>query len=161
MNPATPQYWVDRLAKAHRKGHHAWRKAYAEYLQSGVWKRRRHEVILRAGGHCLLCQSTQRLEVHHVNYERVGDENPEDLRVLCHPCHVAQHSPVTAKNFIRMDRDSRAIAEARLTQKPADAPPPPEMRPRRRPAEGRKPDPDGNPESLAAPPTPPIPATRS
>ena len=32
-----------------------------------------------------------RLEVHHLTYERVGHEHPDDLIVLCPACHAAAH----------------------------------------------------------------------
>ncbi|MGH2369964.1 MAG: hypothetical protein ACRDI2_17430 [Chloroflexota bacterium] len=30
-------------------------------------------------------------EVHHLTYERLGDELPEDLAALCAPCHRGAH----------------------------------------------------------------------
>lgn len=32
-----------------------------------------------------------RLEVHHLTYERIGHEHPDDLIVLCPACHADVH----------------------------------------------------------------------
>ena len=59
------------------------------YLRSAAWRRRREAAIARAG-HCCEhpgCKRSHRLEVHHLSYERVGHELPEDLRVLCREHH--------------------------------------------------------------------------
>jgi hypothetical protein len=60
--------------------------AYVAYLKSPVWAARRTEALQQAGGHCQRCGAPAR-EVHHLTYERVGAERPEDLQALCAPCH--------------------------------------------------------------------------
>lgn len=64
---------------------------YAEYLQSKHWKHTRTAAIERAGGACQLCNRTAQLHVHHRTYERLGEELPEDLTVLCKSCHERFH----------------------------------------------------------------------
>jgi len=63
---------------------------YRAYLASPAWRKRRDAAIARAGGNCERCgisRYTRRLEVHHKTYDRFGAEPPEDLIVLCEPCH--------------------------------------------------------------------------
>lgn len=63
---------------------------YRAYLASPAWRKRRAAALARAGGICESCgisQYTRRLEAHHLTYERIGAELPEDLTVLCGPCH--------------------------------------------------------------------------
>lgn len=67
------------------------RPTYHEYLQSPEWKATRNAAIERAGHACQFCRSTNRLEVHHNTYERIGREEPGDLVVLCHECHSTLH----------------------------------------------------------------------
>lgn len=64
---------------------------YADYLQSPAWQARREWAIALAGGHCALCPSSDRLEVHHSTYDRLGHELPSDLIALCSTCHERVH----------------------------------------------------------------------
>ena len=88
---------------------------YGAYLASASWKAQRKLALARAGGRCQaprcelgylralsdaevrveedewLPPHAYRLEVHHLTYERLGHEHPEDLIVLCPACHAAEH----------------------------------------------------------------------
>ena len=69
--------------------------SYREYLETDHWRETRAAAIARAGGKCALCprvaegSETSRLHVHHRTYERLGEELPADLVVLCAWCHEA------------------------------------------------------------------------
>lgn len=60
---------------------------YQAYLKTIAWKERRTAALRRAGYRCQVCNGSDRLEVHHRTYERIGQEDPADLTVLCHECH--------------------------------------------------------------------------
>lgn len=77
----TPPTWEDRKA------------SYRRYLNSQVWQRSkaRFRKTLRHTGHCAECGATERLDVHHLTYARIGKEKPEDLIELCRACHKAAH----------------------------------------------------------------------
>ena len=62
-------------------------ETYKQYLQSDKWKAKRKIALERAFNRCQLCDSSWRLEVHHRTYVRFQNELPEDLTVLCKPCH--------------------------------------------------------------------------
>lgn len=67
------------------------RRRYEAYINSTKWRRRRDRAIGLAGYCCEACGVTawdERLEVHHLTYERLGNERDEDLSVLCHTCHA-------------------------------------------------------------------------
>jgi hypothetical protein len=70
---------------------------YQEYLRSDGWLRRRAVVIRLARWTCQECgwnvyaRRGRWLEVHHLTYERLGDELVGDVRVLCNVCHAAAH----------------------------------------------------------------------
>lgn len=64
---------------------------YTEYLKTQHWHFVRQAALQRAGHTCAVCDSSDRLEVHHRTYERRGCEWPEDLVVLCNGCHSRQH----------------------------------------------------------------------
>lgn len=64
--------------------------SYREYLKAEHWKETRQAAIERAGSRCALCTyQGDQVDVHHRTYERLGEELPEDLAVLCHDCHEA------------------------------------------------------------------------
>ena len=92
-----------------------------EYLKSDEWKRKRDAVMHRAMqsfmpaspiirrtvdryGRVIKCIAVERCpicendgctneakQVHHLNYERIGEERLEDLQALCPKCHVQNH----------------------------------------------------------------------
>jgi len=65
---------------------------YRKYLQSDTWQKTREKAIEQADHRCELCgYGNGILNVHHLSYERIGCEEPRDLRVLCKPCHARQH----------------------------------------------------------------------
>lgn len=70
---------------------------YADYLKTKHWQQVRHNAIERAGGRCQVCNSTDRLNVHHNTYERRGEELPSDVIVLCQRCHETFHQPVNGR----------------------------------------------------------------
>ena len=63
---------------------------YAEYLTTDHWKRIAQETRERDGA-CRVCASTEKLEVHHRTYVRLGRERPDDLVTLCWRCHRRFH----------------------------------------------------------------------
>lgn len=67
---------------------------YADYLQTNHWRDVRRRALLAAHYRCQICLSAVGLDVHHITYENLGDEQPEDLIALCagpNGCHKKQH----------------------------------------------------------------------
>lgn len=65
---------------------------YSEYLRTPEWRDRRRQEIQAAEYKCANCgRRTTRLQVHHLTYERRGNEHPDDLVVLCPHCHAQEH----------------------------------------------------------------------
>lgn len=92
------------------------REAYRLYLLSDSWKIRRQGALKRANYKCSLCPSTARLNVHHITYRHIGREWPEDLRVLCEPCHEAQHkqgfTPIPQPEIVQALERGRHLCQA-------------------------------------------------
>lgn len=65
----------------------AWLEKYTKYLQSPEWREKRKLVMLRAQGICEGCRKANATEVHHLTYERLGDEMLFDLVAICKMCH--------------------------------------------------------------------------
>jgi hypothetical protein len=67
-----------------------WSDEYIEYMNSARWAWRREEEISRANGRCERCGADEAdvtLQVHHLTYEHLGNEEPGELQVLCVACH--------------------------------------------------------------------------
>lgn len=74
---------------------------YATYLASPRWRVTRIWALALAGYRCQECRSKVELQVHHLNYENLGNEGPADLVVLCKPCHTLRHFQTTEQ--MRLD----------------------------------------------------------
>lgn len=64
---------------------------YKAYLASPAWRARRLDVIRRSGGICERCHDWPVVNVHHLSYERLGCELPDDLLGVCTKCHRNLH----------------------------------------------------------------------
>lgn len=63
---------------------------YTRYLASAAWARKREAKLHAVGYRCQRCgvsRHTRPLNVHHLNYDRLGHENMDDLEVVCVQCH--------------------------------------------------------------------------
>lgn len=69
----------------------AWWTQYTTYLESSEWTEKSRSTIAAAGGVCSMCNSRRATQAHHLTYERVGEELPEDLAAVCLSCHKQQH----------------------------------------------------------------------
>ena len=61
---------------------------YYDYLLSHEWQEKRSAALVAAGNRCQVCNSPNNLDVHHRTYERLGNEQPGDMTVLCRTCHA-------------------------------------------------------------------------
>ncbi len=74
---------------------------YRETLASPRWRRLKWRRLMVARFSCERCgwkfhgrgpkMALHRFELHHVTYARVGEENLEDVRILCPECHAITH----------------------------------------------------------------------
>lgn len=71
---------------------------YKEYLQTEEWQSIRIKALKRFGFKCHVCNSTKKLNVHHKTYENRGNENLNDLIVLCEDCHAKYHDKFNGEN---------------------------------------------------------------
>ena len=68
-----------------------WWTQYSTYLDSDEWRERSRATITAAGGICAYCRQRSAIQAHHISYDRVGCERPEDLRAICLFCHRKEH----------------------------------------------------------------------
>jgi len=69
------------------------KEEYLEYLKSAAWKDFRQRILNNpyygSPNRCFVCGSKQRLTIHHLRYDRLYEERPEDVMILCQHCHNA------------------------------------------------------------------------
>jgi 5-methylcytosine-specific restriction endonuclease McrA len=64
---------------------------YRDYIISPEWRAKSDAMKWLAGYRCQVCnrhKSEVTLNTHHRTYERLGQEIPSDLTVLCEHCHA-------------------------------------------------------------------------
>lgn len=67
-------------------------KHSAEYearLRSPEWQRLKIDMLVKQHGKCARCRRylPNSLELHHLHYDTLGSERPEDVELLCATCH--------------------------------------------------------------------------
>lgn len=90
INPSKPKHRHNRYAKQMAAIGHR-RQEYVLYLRSAHWLLFRMSVLSTRGHQCEQCGNSERIELHHKTYERIGRELPQDVIVLCRACHRAEH----------------------------------------------------------------------
>jgi 5-methylcytosine-specific restriction endonuclease McrA len=65
---------------------------YGECLETSHWKQfrlARFQARRKRDGHnhCEICSAQDKLIVHHLTYDRLGEELPTDVRIICRDCH--------------------------------------------------------------------------
>jgi 5-methylcytosine-specific restriction endonuclease McrA len=100
--------------KVHQERRDKWWNDYQTYQNSNEWKARVTKVMRRTNGICERCRQQKAIHVHHLTYERVGEEELEDLQALCFDCHDDAHE---GKLFIdrilrQVDRDLGSTLDA-------------------------------------------------
>jgi hypothetical protein len=92
------------LSKRGRKGQHKQSKgnlaqsrkpeSYEKYINSQQWRNRRARFLKKHGLKCCICGNFGVIHVHHLTYERLGNERDSDLQVVCEQCHNGIHGGV-------------------------------------------------------------------
>ena len=80
------------LDRPERSFSERWWELYNQYLASPEWNSKKIRVRARDYGRCQLCRSNSFLDVHHLTYNRVGDEALFDLVTLCRHCHEQEEA---------------------------------------------------------------------
>lgn len=69
---------------------------YKEYLETEEWKKTRGKRLAIDKYQCKFCGSKENLQVHHLSYNNIGNEDVEaDLITLCKPCHESIHQVIS------------------------------------------------------------------
>lgn len=98
---------------------------YKKYLRSAKWRNISAAMKKYANFTCQRCKARlhpSALDVHHLTYERLGNERPSDLQVLCHAkCHpVADAQRVERVTARREQRQYDSASHTFLSKKLGD-----------------------------------------
>ncbi len=84
--------FFDKLESEHRTTNQFMSaESKLEYLSSPQWFNLKQSRLSVADNVCEHCGSSMSLECHHITYENLGDENINDLAILCFDCHTELH----------------------------------------------------------------------
>ena len=64
------------------------------YLKSPAWHQKRQQTLQRDNYACTDCGRHTNLNVHHIRYNNIFNEQPADLLTLCSDCHTTLHNRV-------------------------------------------------------------------
>ena len=98
-------------------------KGYKAYLKSEHWFNMRKSKIKWHGckANCAVCgKESSMVQLHHISYKHLGDEQPSDLVVLCPECHKRVHENKDFLNFIKKHKElysGQETAEQRKKRK--------------------------------------------
>ena len=67
------------------------RRQYRIYMHSPNWTFKRRQVLARDNYRCVVCNTKINLQIHHLTYERFGNELLDDLVTLCETHHKQVH----------------------------------------------------------------------
>lgn len=110
-------------------GRDEYRAFYAEYITSAAWYRRRvlwaeEEIALLPSGAGIVCQGCKRPwnltrdDLHHISYERLGDEAHDDLWAMCRTCHFKLHDLLeSTQSWRKLSREvANTLAVSQIMQ---------------------------------------------
>lgn len=66
------------------------KQRYQEYLRTEYWRQLKEKMRELAKGRCEDCglhENIVALQLHHQCYDRIGQEEESDLRLICEECH--------------------------------------------------------------------------
>ena len=85
------QYFSSLRDETQNRERQEWFDWYNRYLLSPEWSKKRIAVMKRANFICEGCLQKTAVQVHHLTYDRVGNEMLFDLVAVCSDCHKAIH----------------------------------------------------------------------
>lgn len=115
--PLTSLTSLTGLAKGYVAMQHS--AEYKRVLASSRWRKLRNERMLATGWRCEQCKQPEvetKLALHHLTYERLGNERPEDIILLCARCHKGadrERAVVSAQRGEARRHDARLNGWAR------------------------------------------------
>lgn len=93
------------------------KKKYLDYIKSEEWLNLKLDIIQLRGCRCEKCgkpKEPNKLQLHHITYERLFNERAEDLKLLCPRCHQKEHKlPPKRKSRIKANNVHKVRLKAK------------------------------------------------
>lgn len=74
---------------------------YRRYLNSRYWINFKRDYFKHFPKTCIICGSTDKVQLHHKNYKHLYNEDYEDVICLCRFCHAKKHGKKELKKSKR------------------------------------------------------------
>lgn len=96
---------------------------YYNYIQSKEWFQLKIDILEKRGCYCEKCRKKKYpagLHLHHLTYERLFNEEPQDLMLVCAKCHKKEHDlykkqtpkkPKKKKGRYHLNKRDKALQE--------------------------------------------------
>ena len=88
------------------------KKKYLKYLESDEWAKIKVDLIELNDGKCERCGSGKKLQVHHLSYDNLYFEEPDDLILLCSKCHMIEHGLIKIRKCKKYYKKSNPVRES-------------------------------------------------
>lgn len=78
-----------------------YKERYLNFLKSDFWKTEREKILRRFNYRCVICSSTENLNVHHISYEDLYCRRPansNNVVLICREHHDKFHKMYNVKN---------------------------------------------------------------
>jgi hypothetical protein len=83
---------------------------YHQHVSSAQWKFLKRTIIEQRGNRCERClQDSASLALHHVHYRSLGNEQPEDVELLCRECHTGADEARATKGRPRHEEPEEGL----------------------------------------------------
>ena len=93
---------------------------YYDYINSSEWRKKRKERLELDGQRCRLCDSEERLEVHHrpSSYSKIPNESvKDDLITICKHCHDLVTNKIRKTRYMKRTIEPKKMEKARVSRK--------------------------------------------
>lgn len=88
--------------------------SYVDYLKTFHWTETRNACVDACGGVCLGCRKKgKKLQVHHLHYNTIGNEDKCDLKPLCRQCHEIAHGLREKKKVVRKKSSTKKAVKTK------------------------------------------------
>ena len=77
-----------------------YKNIYHNYLNTKEWFDKRNLALKFADYKCCRCSKKENLQIHHLNYNNIGNEYIGDLEVVCSSCHKKLHKINMRSNYV-------------------------------------------------------------
>jgi 5-methylcytosine-specific restriction endonuclease McrA len=83
---------------------------YYQYIKSKEWFELKIDILNTRGCYCEKCKKKKypaALQLHHLTYDRLFNEEPQDLMLVCKKCHMGEHGLLKKKSVKKKPKKAK------------------------------------------------------